>query len=193
MTANRLSATPPIPDERLFIALWPPPNLAKALHARYAAGRGNSPARPIPPQRIHLTLHFLGQVPGSERDALRRVLQVACPAFELCIGRIEGWGHGLVVARPEQVPQQLTQLHQAMAEQLHGLGLRTEARAFRPHLTLARKHLGPWPAAGVQLADATLLEPLSWRVQGHVLVRSRTGPDGGYDVLQAYGHRTPAG
>jgi 2'-5' RNA ligase len=187
MTAARPIPAAPFAAQRLFIALWPPEGLARALHERYRRGRGDSPARPVAVHDIHLTLHFLGQVPASVVDELRHAIRIFCPAFELRIERIEAWRGGLVVALPARIPQALTSRHDALAEALHRLGLRTEARPFRPHLTLARKHAGPWPATGASVASALLPKPLTWRAHDHVLVRSRIGPDGGYDLLQTYG------
>jgi hypothetical protein len=71
------------------------------------------------------------------------------------------------------VPPALAALHATLGERLRELGLRVEARRFRPHVTLARHAAGASPLPPVPL--------LRWRAAGAVLVQSR--PEGGYTVL----------
>ena len=81
--------------------------------------------------------------------------------------------------RPLAFPDGLLALQRRLGEALRALGLPTETRPFRPHVTFARK------AAGAALRFEP--EPLRWRVRSHVLVESRPGRAGGYVVLRRYG------
>jgi 2'-5' RNA ligase len=62
----------------------------------------------------------------------------------------------------------LRSLHEALGRALHGLGRALEARAWRAHVTLARRARGALPPH-----DA--LSPLHWRVERAVLVQSHGG------------------
>ncbi|HEX6018763.1 MAG TPA: RNA 2',3'-cyclic phosphodiesterase [Burkholderiaceae bacterium] len=164
---------------RLFVALWPTPAVRVALGARRDAVAWPAGSSVVADERLHLTLHFIGAVPRTLWPRLLPALQVPCPPpFALELGAVEAWPHGLVVLRALAVPEPLRALHAAMAAALAGLGLRVEARPFRPHVTLARR------AAGARLPPAD--EPLRWRAGGYALVNSEPT---GYRVLARYGAR----
>jgi 2'-5' RNA ligase len=165
------------PRARLFLALVPSPAIRNALatwQARWAWPPGTVPAAP---EGLHLTLHFIGSVPRERVPEIARQLALPAPRFTLALGRAELWPRGLAVCCPSALPAALTALHARLADALRGAALPVEARAFRPHITLARK------AAGA-VAPA---EPLAlrWAVQGYALMESR----GGYRVLARYGPR----
>lgn len=122
---------------RLFVGLDVPPDLAVEL-AR-AVPEPFPGLRPVPPEDIHLTLHFLGAI---DRSAVERVLaDVRAEAFAIDVsglgmfrfrdGRRILWA-GIVDSAP------LTALHRAAGDALAGIGYRPESRPYRPHLTLAR-------------------------------------------------------
>ena len=164
---------------RLFIALWPGPDLASALHAQCGVCATDPSARVVTPQRVHLTLHFLGAVPRQRLPALVTALQVPFQPFELRFSHCEQWPHGLRVAVPDTAVPPLIRLHAALGEALQGLGLPVEQRPFRPHLTLARRTTAPLPAPNGPA--------LRWPVSGYALVESQASPPGAYKVVQAYG------
>jgi 2'-5' RNA ligase len=164
---------------RLFIALWPGVDLAGAMHAQWGVCATDPSARVVPPQKVHLTMHFLGPVLRKRLPVLVNALQVPFQPFELRFSHGEQWPHGLRVAVPDTAVLQLTCLHAALGEVLQGLDLPVDQRPFRPHLTLARRTTAPLPA--------TKGSPLRWTVNGYVLVESQATPSGAYRVLQAYG------
>lgn len=164
---------------RLFIALWPEAAFASALHAQCGVCTTDPRARVVTPERLHMTLHFLGPVPRQQLPALVSALRVPFQPFELSFSRCEQWPHGLLVAVPDTVPPPLTQLHTALGEVLQGLGLPLDNRPFRPHLTLARRHAGPLPVPTGP--------PLRWPVTAYALVESQVTPAGAYRAVQAYG------
>jgi 2'-5' RNA ligase len=163
---------------RLFIALWPEPDLAGALHAQCGVCATDPGARVVAPQRVHLTLHFLGSVPRQTRPALACALRVPFQPFELRFSHCEQWPHGLRVAVPDTAVPPLIRLHAALGQALQGLGLPVEERPFRPHLTLARRATAPLPS--------TKGPPLHWPVSGYVLVESQAARGGAYQVVRAY-------
>lgn len=171
---------PDVPTARLFLALWPPPPIRRHLQALQQCWSWPARAAPVRADRLHLTLHFLGDVPLHRLDEFAHALDVPAPplALDLAGATPRLWPGGIAVLEIA-APPALLRLHAALAEALAGLGWPVEARRYRPHVTLARRAAGAQPPAGMPAPDL-------WRAdQGHVLVRS--SPAGGYEVLHAYG------
>lgn len=177
---------------RLFVALWPDARVRAALQrwSERWTWSPDGPAAVPPPARVptrdlHLTLHFLGAVPRARVPELRAALALPCTHFTLSLGRAERWPRGTAVLCADEVPPALAALHADLGARLRALGLRTEARPLRPHVTLARRaaHAEP-PAAPLRLR---------WPVHGYVLVESRAGAAGAYRVLQRYPAAPAAG
>lgn len=163
---------------RLFLALWPPPAVRDALLAQMQQWQWNSVARRTPPERLHMTLHFIGAVPELRLDELKAQLRVPCVPFTLELARPEVWPGGIAVLCSTQTPSALQSLHAQLGQRLRDLGLPVDARPLRPHVTLARKAQGArWPAR----RDA-----IAWDVRGgYALVRS-LGNGQGYRTLQVF-------
>jgi 2'-5' RNA ligase len=142
------------------------------------AWRWPSRAAPVPDAKLHLTLHFLGNVPGERVPELAQGLAVPFSAFQLTLGEAKLWPHGVAVLEPHSEPDELLQLHTRLGVALLGLGMPPEERKFRPHVTMARRaaHALP-PTAG------PLIE---WDIRQYALVESRPGNGGGYQVLRYY-------
>ena len=171
---------PPQPDRplRLFLALWPGPAVRLALQARQSEWRWSDTAARVAPERLHLTLHFLGDVPRDRLPELRQGLQVDFARFELVFAAAALWPRGVAVLLPTAAPPALLALHADLKQALRSLRVPTEARTFRPHLTLARH------ASGSQPPERML--PLRWGVRGYVLVSSERGQQSGYRIVARY-------
>jgi RNA 2',3'-cyclic 3'-phosphodiesterase len=156
---------------RLFVALYPPPDLAASLVERaatLAAPAGLRDPRPVPAEKVHLTLLFLGERAVRELDPIREsvarsVAGLAPP--RLRVPSIEPLPN-LLAAVLEQHPT-ISQAHTRLAQRL---ARKPERRAFLPHLTLVRgrgaaepsgfrEPLDPMPefqAAEVRLMESVL-------------------------------------
>lgn len=172
-------ATHAAPSLRLFIALWPTPAVRAALAARRDGVGWPARAAPVLDDRLHLTLHFLGAVAIERLTDLVPTLAVPWPGCAIALGDAARWPYGLVVLPVQRPPAALLELHKGLGDRLAGLGLPVEQRAFRPHVTLARR------AERAQLPAASA--PLRWRPADYALVRS--DPATGYHVLARYGAR----
>lgn len=124
------------------------------------------PVKWVRPEGIHLTVKFLGDVDDAREPELRGALRSAAGAGEprpLTL-QVEGFG-AFPDARHARVvwagitPEPALELLQHRVEQTFGpLGFPTEARAFRPHVTLGRaaRDARPRDLAGLAPAlDAT--------------------------------------
>jgi 2'-5' RNA ligase len=166
----------PVPVARLFIALWPGPSVRQALADCRDATAWPAGAAPMASGKLHLTLHFIGNVPIGRVAEVAAALQVPVTAFELRLDVVASWRGGLAVLCPSRVPPGLQKLHADLAAVLRQQALPVESRVFRPHVTLARRAPACQPVAPAA--------PVRWRINGHALVRSL--PDGSYRVLQRY-------
>jgi RNA 2',3'-cyclic 3'-phosphodiesterase len=132
------------------------------------------PIKWVRPDGIHLTLKFLGSVEEAREPALRAALaQAAAPGGATresgeggggVTVHVEGFGAFPDVERPRVVwagvaPDPALELLQHRVEQVFApLGFPTEARAFRPHVTLGRagREARPRDFAGFEEVLATL-------------------------------------
>ena len=170
-------AAPPRED-RLFLALQPDARAAEAIghHARHLQQQYALHGREIPPERLHITLHHLGDHAGVPRNLVQQVEQLAASfsAGGLGVGFGVTFDRVLSFARPgRQQPLVLTggagldsvrdfqrQLGQAMTQA--GLGKQVD-RTFTPHVTLLYDKL---------TVPEHAVPTVAWQVQEWVLIHS---------------------
>jgi 2'-5' RNA ligase len=172
-------------NARLFIALWPDPAVRTLLSRWRDAYAWPKSAAPVRTAQLHVTLHFLGNIPRVRVPELVQGLAVPFAPFELEFGHTELWHGGIAVLAPDVVPEPLLALHGALGEALERLGLPLEQRAYRPHVTLARR-AGPVmpPIEG---------PPICWQFDGYALMESKVGDGAEYGVVRSYGSSGLAG
>jgi RNA 2',3'-cyclic 3'-phosphodiesterase len=161
---------------RAFFALWPDETERKALHAQAIEAAARTGGRAVAPEKLHLTLLFLGQI--DERTAACLAAGAGRAAFEdfdLSLSAIGGRRKaGVAWIAPDEVPAPLARLHQSLAAMARDCGISLEPRAYVPHLTLARKIATAMPQARVA--------PVVLGCKGFCLVRSDTG-SGRYEII----------
>lgn len=138
----------PAARESLFFALLPDAQTAQAVHhlgQQICHGHGLH-GRALPPERLHVTLHYLGEYAGIPP----RLLQQACAAgqalaaapFALAFDQAATFDSRArsrpLVLRGDGEPAPLPALRQALQQQLarHGVAPRADG-AYLPHMTLA--------------------------------------------------------
>lgn len=153
--------------ERLFFALWPDDPVREQIGAAYRSLPVEFRAgRLMRSSNLHVTLHFLGNVP---------VEQVAC--FERQAGAIRAQPFSLVFDRAgefsrarvgwlgcTEIPPGLQLLHRELGLNIQRCGFEIDKRAYNPHMTLVRKLS--------RRVRATGIAPIVWRIERFVLVRS---------------------
>jgi 2'-5' RNA ligase len=163
---------------RLFLALWPDPAVRHQLREWRDLWNWPRGAAPVHTDKLHLTLHFLGNQPSDSLPALLDGLAVPISPFRLQLGVAELWHNGIAVLSPADVPSELIELHAGLSAALPGVGLQPEARTYRPHVTMARR------ASGAEVPHNGPV--IDWQIDHYALVESKTGDGSGYTVLREY-------
>jgi len=166
---------------RLFFAIWPEPAAARELErvgqelARLAGGK------PVPADKIHITLAFLGSLGlDGVGAAVLAAARVKGAAIRMDLDRVGSFRRARVGwAAPSRPSAELLALQAALAGELRLRTFRLEDREFNPHATLARKVAKAIPAGPI--------ETVEWRSRAFTLVES-TG-DGRYEVRESWGLR----
>lgn len=172
---------------RLFFAVWPPPEILRALlELQSALKQSRADVRWSPRENLHFTLRFLGEVPPSGLAVLGRV--AACVGagvapFEISLSGVGSFPErgeprivwaGVGSGRPA-----LNGLASVLESALASEGFGQCDKPFRPHLTLGRVNslLGVAALRDVMGQRAgTTIGP--WTVRSFALVESVLGPGG---------------
>lgn len=162
------------PAHKLFFALWPDEEARQALARLQQPVRG----RLIPPEKLHLTMAFLGQQPAAALPALRAILAASTlPALALTI---DCYGYfqrpRIAWAGMRAPPPALLAAQAELMARLEAAGFSAATHgAFKPHITLARE--------AKQAPGEFNAAPVLWRGARLALVESM--PGGAYVPLAA--------
>ena len=161
---------------RLFVAIELPEQIRLACERLQ---QDVLDARWVPPENMHLTLRYLGNVNGADfQDLLPALADAFTPPFEI---EVAGVGH----FESRQVPTalwagikpsaDLKRLQLKVERAVRSCGLPPETRKFMPHITLAR--LGAADPLQVRnfLQRHALFAPGQVRVEGFTLFSSHLG------------------
>jgi 2'-5' RNA ligase len=171
---------------RLFVAADLPAALRGALASvQEEMAAASLPVRWVPPEGIHLTLKFLGEVGEERLPEIRAALRGA--GEEIAPFALEAAGASVFPARgaPRLIWVEVRGdldaargLAASIDAALARLGLPRETREFRPHLTLGRVKgpgRGDWRSI---LERAAPRASGVFQVNQHTLFASRLGPGG---------------
>jgi 2'-5' RNA ligase len=174
---------------RLFAALETPPEIADGLVRRQQGVPG---ARWRPVDALHVTLCYFGELSedvAGELDA--ELARVEAEPFDLALEGVGAFGEGHQLravwagVRDSEPLRRLAIRCEAAGRRV---GVKGEARAFRPHVTLA--YLGREAAqdrVAAWVASNNLLVSPSWRVTWFGLYSSLRSPKGSrYDLEREY-------
>jgi 2'-5' RNA ligase len=166
---------------RLFVATDLPAEVLADISRLQARLRPAYPAlRWLEPQGMHLTLKFLGAVPEERLGEIVRITAAvargaaACDVATTGLTAFPGWRSARVVVVGCTVPPALAELQARLEPAYTSLGVAAEARAFRPHVTVAR----PTGRAGRLAHPGEALAEHRFRIGEIVLYQSFLGPGG---------------
>ncbi|AIQ67197.1 RNA 2',3'-cyclic phosphodiesterase [Paenibacillus graminis] len=188
--------------ERLFIALKLPFALCVKLEKERSVLSGKlNFAKWTHSEDYHITLQFLGDTPKRSIPGLLEALKeipAACSPFHL---RLTEWG---TFGRPESPKvlwagvsgetDKLKDLQKRVISVTRPLGFIPEARAFKPHLTLARKYRNELPFSLEKLALLRTEEAsgegesdiADWTVDGFVVYATRMHAIPMYEMIEKF-------
>jgi 2'-5' RNA ligase len=173
---------------RLFVAVALPDELKRRLAL---LGGGIPGARWVEPERMHLTLRFIGEVDGVRAEDITAALaEVRGAPFALTLRGVGNFEQGrtptaIWVGVVER--EAVVRLHEKVERQLGLIGFAPEPRKFHPHVTLARLK-GAWRdrvAQFLALRHGFAAEPFT--VESFHLFSSHRGTGGAvYRVEASY-------
>ena len=158
--------------KRLFFALWPDHRQRENLRDVINSVAKTVEGRMVDRRNWHVTLVFIGTFPADRIPyLLERAEQILVEPFRLTFDRLEYWPRPRVASlSAATVPPELEELVDSLNSITLDLGLKTEDRVYRPHITVARN------------ARAFTTERLSQRVttawSGFQLMESVSSPRG---------------
>ena len=158
---------------RLFVAIDLPAHIRERLSPICCGLPG---ARWVDPDRMHLTLRFIGDVDSTVFNDVREALtEVRSSPFSI---QLEGVGFFPPRRQPRVVwvgvkkNEQLVQLRNRVESVLVRAGLEPEGRKYSPHITLARLNNTPAAKIGAFLAHNGLFMTEEFPVNEFLLYSS---------------------
>lgn len=166
-------------SRRLFIGLMANAKAQRILSNYQMEWRWPKDARLVAPERLHLTLLFLGDVEADDESRLRHALNRVPPMAPLYL-RLQGlrWMEGGVAALGVEENQGLELLQGDLHMLVQQLGLWTDPRPWQPHVSLARDATGAEGPAGAPAIE--------WDSLQFSLVCSRPERTGSYEVVESW-------
>ncbi|MCU0609372.1 MAG: RNA 2',3'-cyclic phosphodiesterase [Chitinispirillaceae bacterium] len=170
---------------RLFIAIDFPERIIDDIMDTYMAIPG---ARWEPREQLHLTLRFIGEVPGDTFTRVEHALRsVRGPSFSLAVKSV---GFFPLRGIPEILwagiseNEELLRLQARIERAVIGAGIEPDRRKFHPHITLARLHETS-PAKTAQFITAhSLFMTETFEVSGFQLYSSVLLKEGAHHTVE---------
>ncbi|HUD49236.1 MAG TPA: RNA 2',3'-cyclic phosphodiesterase [Candidatus Baltobacteraceae bacterium] len=182
---------PEIQRKRLFAAIFPPAHVVRSLQdavAHLAKGFATRAVRWTQPEKLHLTLNFLGAIEVARIPDIESALKAACNGHWQHTVRVAGLGCFSNRSRPQVFWAGLAgdlgpleRLKKSIDTHFAAAGCRCEDRPFRPHLTIGRA--SELNSAGRRSVARALAEEEDrdfgdWRVASVDLMQSILSRDG---------------
>lgn len=146
---------------------------------------GAGGAKWVPPQNMHLTLRFLGNVEAGQVPGIKEALGPVVRRHSSFLARLGSLGAFPDASRPSVLwvgvldgAEALANLAVDVSRTMTGLGFPEESRPFHAHLTLARFRRGTGPDITDLVASHSGLEVGSSVVREVLLFESRPRPRG---------------
>jgi 2'-5' RNA ligase len=158
--------------------------IVDVLHHRAAALAPRAKGTWIPPDRMHLTIRFIGEVDDETRRAVEAALRppIDVAPFTLSIAGIGTFPAGgsprVIWAGVSAGRQSLEAIEHVVTTRLDRVGIPAENRTFRPHLTLARVREAGGLRSRALLDRHRDAELGTTRVDAITLFESRLSPKG---------------
>jgi 2'-5' RNA ligase len=182
----------------LFVALEPDAKARQHIHqlldrVQHRLGPLSASVRWNPPDNIHLTLHFLGEVADARVPLLRAAVgeRLSLAPFDLATGGLGTFPASgvprVVWLAVQEGNDRAVGVHAEMGRRLTAAGFAVDSRPFSPHITLGRvRERDRHDARGISAAFRDVqIESIRWRVDRATLFRSHLSSSAPrYEALQ---------
>jgi RNA 2',3'-cyclic 3'-phosphodiesterase len=175
---------------RTFVAIFPPQRVRQTLFRAAHDLPASQDFRLISPEKLHVTLKFLGEVAEDTLDRVKQALEPLSERHEPFEVRTSGFGAfpsekkaHILWAGVGEGSESLRTVAQSVEDLLLPAGFAREQRSYVPHLTLARAR-----GRRAKLENTGISPPaLRFTVSSVELVESVPGAGGvTYSVLETY-------
>ena len=171
---------------RLFFALWPTEETRQSIVEVFSQFPPQKNARVLPPQNLHITLHYIGQVTDETKHDMHLAAQkIVSDTFDLdldCFGYFSK--ANVFWMGCKKTPTALINLHNDLGKTLGRCGYTPETSVYTPHVTLMRKCV---KSDAIKLLENPPPFSIPWLVDEFVLVESQVDQYGGnYQVIERY-------
>ena len=175
---------------RTFVAIFPPQRVRQALFRAARDLPTSQDFRLISPEKLHVTLKFLGDVAEDTLGRVKQALEPLSERHEPFEVRTSGFGAfpsekkaRILWAGVGEGSESLRTVAQSVEDLLQPAGYASEQRPYVPHLTLARAR-----GRQAKLENTGISPPaLRFTVSSVELVESVPGAGGvTYSILQTY-------
>lgn len=166
---------PPTPTDRLMFLLYPDPATAEliAQEARRLKDALNLRGAPLLTDRLHITLHHLGDYVGLPSDMVAKGKEagaaLAAAPFEVTFDQAVSFanrpGNNPFTLQGGEGVQDLIAFQKALGEKMTWARLKPD-KSFTPHITLLYDG---------QVVPAQAVAPIRWTVDRFALVQSKLG------------------
>lgn len=177
---------------RIFIAINLPQEIKEELGRVLASLKRDLKRAPIKwaaADKIHITLHFLGDLTDEQVKDAGDILAKVAPKygkFRIKLGQIGFFPHKFrprVVFVDTECPDEIGYLQAEIGRELANLGYEIDARPWHPHLTLGRIN-GSVHAKDFEEQE---IRPMEFAAESVELMESELRPDGAsYTTIASY-------
>ena len=177
---------------RAFVAVVPPAAVLEPVARDLPSLRERWPGLGwIPPERWHLTLSFLGEIPVPTVEAVAAGLSQVAAATPVMAALIGPGGTFPGGRRPRVAwvgvaAEGLPGLAELVADAAHGAGIAVDRRPYQPHVTMARVRREPVPDADGLRGALGAAAGGAFTIDRLVLMQSFLGPKPRYEEVASW-------
>jgi RNA 2',3'-cyclic 3'-phosphodiesterase len=165
--------------KRLFFALWPDADTRKHIQQIQQCVE-NDRLQKTRVENFHVTLLFLGNIDAvQEQQLVSAAAKIQSDCVQLCFDTLAFWRKpGILCLTASQQSDALLALVEKLQMLAYDIGIETEERPYKAHVTLARK---------AKFRHELDVKPFYWQAEGFVLAESTQSELGvAYRVLHRW-------
>lgn len=170
---------------RLFIALEPPVFIKQQL---LLLRRSIPGAHWQNSDQMHITTNFIGDVDNTSLTLIiAAIATIKLELLTLSINGVDYFGSNhqprVIYAKVTAIPE-LMKLNKRINNVLHEIGIETERKKYKPHITLARLKQASFQSVGQFIQTEGLFRTEIFTLSEFHLLSSKLSPDGSQYIIE---------